>query len=1137
MDASGTYGSVFGGNSQIQPGAPSANSEQYKVNVSRQKTRKWAQFKPQNYDGDDWGTDYDDAPEDAPPPPPAKPAGPRQPSTLPSSRQNTPTGQTPLHIQTQRLIPSPTGPVSAGGALERTGIEQIVSPQSVVPQSAAATGSNVFTGTPLSAHPAAPFPLRTKSPATPHGAEPVPARFPTRESSVGAQDATNPPTETAPQFTSAPPPDSRVDARPASPGVTSPTSPNKALPFIRPADIYKRLEEEKRKSLESGGRPSMDSITTASRGDYSSTIVQPELPDQKRSEEATDTSRSARPSLAPVAERKSEYGLEGLIASYGSDDIVEPAPWTQSQTSAAAAAPEQERSGSSSPFSRSSPKLPELGRMSGFGDDLFSTPSKFMAGSTSKPSVPAAAQFSAVAPHSAVAPLSASAPAAKVPPQFSSGVEGAEGVMVQPAQLTTGIRSTSPPNDSGRSVGLPLQQDRANATQPASDAPERQGPAAEASRLPTSSTDSKQTAQRPTLPGSWVTETPSTPGESATPAATGAPRRLARRTVESGEVSPLTEADDSVEDSLAKATRSHKPSYDGSNDSVNEPGRSDQQISTGSRAGVPLALHPLRTGSPAVSTSKQMAPGPNASRIGDDGTVPSQPRDAKDHELASPVPNTATTHGSDMTPIAPLNPNRNPHLAGIAEQHFVPPPSFDNGSTLDTTSSSPLKESDMLRDEIIKSLSPMNPSNDFLDVTGGGTTAAYHAAAGPVRESSYLTDVYGDYWAAPADKPAPSSVDSPNKTISKRSTGTPTHPPVEAEKHDDVPPVADADNIQTSGSEQQFRDLRRRFSWEIAAEEEANAQRRAMGEQAEQSASRPDVGSIIGAGPTSSLETEPVTLSIPKSDKIAAPSHIPTGGMSHQVSQASTLPPRLAADAPIEPPSPISVVSDRNTPLLDSAEQKSRRLSLAEQKSTMQSSSHPLSPTPPIEQHPAIVNEQYQQQIPATPTKTDIGSMMVFRQIMELSTYSERINTYNETRQQFAAMDTGLNDWMTSMISQHPEHGNASYSFKTGLMDPGVTASQQGSQVPTQVNVQTPYFQQHANPSTTAFGQAPRLVNHMPMPPTPQHSSGAFGHSGAQVGTKGKELFMAAGKAGKGLLSKGKSKLKGTGDKVPFFNS
>ncbi|KAK3364441.1 hypothetical protein B0T25DRAFT_493268 [Lasiosphaeria hispida] len=1100
MDASGTYGSVFGGNSQMQPGAPSANSEQYKVNVSRQKTRKWAQFKPQNYDGDDWGTDYDDAPEDTPPPLPAKPAGPRQPSTLPSSRQHTPTGVTPLHIQTQRLISSPTGPASAGGALEWTGIEQIVSPQSVVPQSAAATVSSVFTGTPLSAHPAATFPLRTKSPATPHSAGPVSARFSVRGSSIGAHDAPDP-TDTAPQLTSAPRPDSRADARPASPaGVTSPTSPNKALPFIRPADIYKRMEEEKRQSMESGGRPSMDSITAGGRGDYNLT-VQSEPADQKRSEEATSTSRSARPSLAPVAERKSEYGLEGLIASYGSDDAaeptVEPAPWTQSQTSAAAAAPEQQRSRSSSPFS-SSPKLPELGRMSGFGDDLFSsTPSRFLAGSSQKPSVPGAAQFSAVAPHSAMAPLSASAPAVKLPPQVSSGAEGAEEVVVQPVQPTTGIRSTSPPNDSDRSVGLPLQQGRANATQPASDAPQRQGPVAEASRLPTSSTGSKQTVQRPTLPGSWVTETPSTPGESATPAATGTPRRLARRAVESGEVSPLTEVDDNVEDSLAKTARSHKPTYDGS---------------------------------PAVSTSKEMAPGPNASRIGDHEQTPFQPWDVKDHELTSPAPNTATTHGSNMTPIAPLNPNRNPHPAGIAEQHFIPPPSFDNGSTLDTTSSSPLKESDMLREEIIKSLSPMNPSNDFLDVTGG-TTAAYHAAAGPVRESSYLTDVYGDYWAAPADKPAQAPVDSSNKNNTKRSTGAPTPPPIEADKHDAIPPLADAEKIQTSGSEEQLRDLRRRFSWEIAAEEEANAQRLAAGEQAERPASRPDVDSIVGAGPTSSLETEPATLSIPKPDNTSTPSPVPTGGISHQVSQASTLPPRLAADAPIEPPSPISVVSERNAPPHDS-----RRLSLAEQKSTMQSSSHPLSPTPPIEQHPAIVNEQYHQQyIPTTPIKKDIGSMISFRQIMELSTYSERINTYNETRQQFAAMDTGLDDWMVSMVSQHPEHGSASYSFKAGLMDPGVANIQQGSQVPMQVNVQTPYFQQHPNPSTTAFGQGPRLANNMPMPPTPQHSSGAFGHSGAQVSTKGKELFMAAGKAGKGLLSKGKSKLKG--DKVPFFNS
>jgi hypothetical protein len=45
-------------------------------------------------------------------------------------------------------------------------------------------------------------------------------------------------------------------------------------------------------------------------------------------------------------------------------------------------------------------------------------------------------------------------------------------------------------------------------------------------------------------------------------------------------------------------------------------------------------------------------------------------------------------------------------------------------------------------------------------------------------------------------------------------------------------------------------------------------------------------------------------------------------------------------------------------------------------------------------------------------------------------------------------------------------------------------------------------------------------------------SGSAFGHSGNQIGTKSKEFMHSAGKMGKGLLSKGKSKLRGSGDKV-----
>lgn len=57
------------------PQSAGGSSISYQTNVNRQKTRKWAEAKPVDYGGDDWG---DDDEYDPPPPPISKPTGLRQ---------------------------------------------------------------------------------------------------------------------------------------------------------------------------------------------------------------------------------------------------------------------------------------------------------------------------------------------------------------------------------------------------------------------------------------------------------------------------------------------------------------------------------------------------------------------------------------------------------------------------------------------------------------------------------------------------------------------------------------------------------------------------------------------------------------------------------------------------------------------------------------------------------------------------------------------------------------------------------------------------------------------------------------------------------------------------------------------------
>ena len=156
------------------------------------------------------------------------------------------------------------------------------------------------------------------------------------------------------QASATPPPqqEERVLSR-RSPASTQESSPKleqaPSLPFVRPADIYRRVEEEKerqRASMDSG-RPSLDSIEPNSRP--TSKSAQPARSSQDSAREATAGS-FLKPTLDPVAERKSEYGLDGFIAQ---DPAFAAALGTQVSSEEPA----------------NPPSLPQLDRFSSFGMD------------------------------------------------------------------------------------------------------------------------------------------------------------------------------------------------------------------------------------------------------------------------------------------------------------------------------------------------------------------------------------------------------------------------------------------------------------------------------------------------------------------------------------------------------------------------------------------------------------------------------------------------------------------------------------------------------------------------------------------------------------------------------------------------
>jgi hypothetical protein len=175
---------------------------------------------------------------------------------------------------------------------------------------------------------------------------------------------------------------------PEEENTTSPSAPAKPLPFIRPADIYKRFEEEKERERRSSEtqRPSLELDTTKSRDSATSGVST--VPDKRDGpQEDSDSTRRAKPALDTVEERKSEYGFDNMLKaadpshpSYQGEGVQRNTTNASSvytdrpdPVSASTADDERDDAEPSSAFSYQS-SLPPLGRISVFDPQL--TPSQ-----------------------------------------------------------------------------------------------------------------------------------------------------------------------------------------------------------------------------------------------------------------------------------------------------------------------------------------------------------------------------------------------------------------------------------------------------------------------------------------------------------------------------------------------------------------------------------------------------------------------------------------------------------------------------------------------------------------------------------------------------------------------------------------
>ncbi|KAG9253982.1 uncharacterized protein F5Z01DRAFT_110363 [Emericellopsis atlantica] len=557
--------------------------------------------------------------------------------------------------------------------------------------------------------------------------------------------------------------------------------------------------------------------------------------------------------------------------------------------------------------------------------------------------------------------------------------------------------------------------------------------------------------------------------------------------------------------------------------------------------GVPSAAEPGADAVPSVREHEESASTISSNKVSseepdrvrtDAATLPPLHIPSSHESATVPAGSTEPPSGkptSGIPPTEPLHPRKPEYTPSDYE-----PQSLGRQQTHDSTTSSPLKESDVLSDEIMRSLTPggLSPHHEHPDEKHEPPASATG------RESSYALSAYDDYWNETGDandgiqrKPTLDAVPEAPAAHETAAGATSVDTKV-PEPTSSPPPVADPapayqpvrvsqpPAYEASPASQQFAPmspessqpgsdagLRRRFSWEA---EEARAQ---------QPAAPPKDTTPTAAAPQPSMQDSPVPAQAgtgqpavnPASPTIKIVSGEPS--ISHQVSLASS------SHAPGGPPSPVSDLSNRDaTPLAGNGPGQG---------------ASPLDVQPPSAARDLATGDAHAPAaggVPSQPTLT-------FREIMNMASSQDRIAKYEESRSIFANQESGLSNWLATLKNEHAEHANANGSYSGAMAAPPSPANASAAPGPTP-SAQQPYYQQYlnANANTPSAGSAPggstrsRLAG---FPMQAQQAAGsAFGGSGNQIGTKGKELMHSAGKMGKGLFSKGKSKLRGTGDKV-----
>ncbi|RDW76978.1 hypothetical protein BP6252_05031 [Coleophoma cylindrospora] len=1118
---------------------------------------------------------------------------------------------------------------------------------------------------------AVPPPLAPRASAAPQSATDSPStKFPPRKSSISHHVAPNIAGATRARQES---PGPWTSGRSESPGgasaksKSSAASAGKALPFIRPADIYKRMEEERereRQSMESG-RPSLDSVLGAPKAsERSESPGRTHIRERASSDslggrrsgsldydEGYDSGRRLMPMLAPVQERKSEYGFEGYEA-----------PQESSKPSTGALElPAAEGNLIASPrVPSTSPKLPDLNRMSGFGLDLFSQ-------SQSNDSMDPADQERS--PNSAATRLSDSTitedPELRTQPSlgFRSVVNQAfdrsdqstdSSVPATPASLngtvvkrtdseSTGTAGISPIMSRGLSAANLDNRNRETSTlEVVNEAPpveEKNEEEENDSQVPPTFKPGHRRDLSTPSPGNSPARTPDISSYDSVPQAEQA---LLSRAPDSVAQAPLPIVNEPTDLSRPAADReqSFRPQLPGGWTS----------FATTNTGNVTPEPEPTQAAAPEISpipgnsekvneditptTEKHPLPQPGGPSI-----VPSVEADDVVQEPQSPVAGSSHTYESMPTPDPAMAPSGSVYSATALDPRLLPkqqslspevplqptapdraitadsgavsmPPPEDTlpqiiaddtsgytpnptislkqispheiGNdealqppsrpqvlpTLSTDAQPQDEESDKLRKEIIKSLSPR--TSDAHNYHESGDHLQTPTSAVEARESTYLPDsIYDNYWG-----------DEGEEETAQLSRPATSHSG--PEKHNLLKPLSSkgGDSIMDDTSIPPTPPLNTRRSQLIEPESQPGLSHRFSWERSRENVTRP----VEDASHESESAFEPAGIREPaigemERNSVRAPeSEAQAIAQDESGADGSLLnrpePPEEHSGMDLTPVVGGTVVAGAGIaaaahalhPLRSSPQpQPSRRLSLAEEKDTGVSS-YPVSPTLPGDNHPSKSPQPFgndgtdQPMAPytATPTMTATGAsvlhgqpsspttkLLAFKEILAIQDSHQRINAFDDHRHRFAAMDSGLSEWLSSLQAENPAYSDESSLWGpsiAGNANPSRSRFRRGSTAASPLQPPQPYYQQYLNASspTTPTTPTSKPGSNIPTGSQQGFTSGGSKLTSQQVQAKGKEFLHTAGifsgkagkgaaKAGKGLLAKGKSRFRGNG--------